>query len=210
MALIVISLVCLILMSIIIVFNIINCLNNNNKIKTLLFGLLYICIIPLFMVGTLNNNSNVWYAFVEALQLTINIIVLKFDYNVVISLINDSKLYEVFVNIAFVLCIINSIWFVISLSFEKISRLFSYIKCRLSKRIYIVVGYNKYTKYFIDTISDKHYCVVLLYSSNEYEIYNKNHELSSYLTTKKIYGCLYNQNLESLVKKVVKKVLIMY
>ena len=133
------------------------------------FALIYIVAIPMYWMGIAYSGVSTWSALLSAIQSSIELVALKYDYGRVAALMADNGFYRIVMSICYVLVTLNAILFAITILYRKISNFFR--KNRMTKfsdKIFVVVGFNEHNADIIKS-SGKESNVVLL-SENTDEI----------------------------------------
>lgn len=124
------------------------------------FALIYIAAIPLYWMAIYHNGTPIGGAFLLAIRSCVDLIVLKFDYNSVASLMADNLFFRVTMDICFALVAVNAAIFALTLFGRGLSNSIRLTKARyFSHKVYVVVGFNEQSKQIIKSIDGS---VVLL------------------------------------------------
>lgn len=107
------------------------------------FILIYIAAVPLFLIACLSDGAGVVESIFEAVKASVNLVVLKLDYEVVEMLAESNLYFFVTMVVLFVLCLINALMFTLALFYQRISNgIYIARATRKEKVTYVVVGKN--------------------------------------------------------------------
>lgn len=171
----IITIICLILMIVgvtTVVFNLITKKRDERitYIRTFKKGkgvLIYLYAIPLFWVGITYSGTSVLDGFFNAIRRIVDLIVLKYDFSPVQSLMEANDLYSFTIYFCFVLVGLNAILFALSLASQYVWAFFKRLSFKISnKERLILFGNNEYnysiyksearrSKLIVDKIADK-------------------------------------------------------
>lgn len=134
------------------------------------FVLLYLVAIPLFYIGISYAGNSVASSIFKSITSVVEIVFLKFEYSSVTALMKDNLFYRITIYTCFSLALINALVFTISVLGQRIQNYFRKIKVSLlSKRVYVIVGYNEKNISIIKSINKKK-CDVLLLAETEHVV----------------------------------------
>lgn len=138
-------------------------LNFLKEFKRGQFALIYFAAIPLYWLGIRYAGSSAGAAFILAIRSSVDLIVLKLDYNSVALLMADNVFYRIAVDICYVLVILNAVLFTVTLLGRRVA---NQIKAlwftRFAKKTFVVIGYNEQNKAIIESICEEHGNTLLL------------------------------------------------
>ncbi len=108
------------------------------------FAIIYIVAIPLFWIGITYRGVSHEGAVFLAVKATIELVMLRFDYNTVQLLMTENVLYHVTMWVCFVATALNVVLFTLTVTGVRISNYFRKVKAvTFSKKVFVVVGYNE-------------------------------------------------------------------
>ncbi len=126
------------------------------------FALIYLMTFPLYLIGTLYSGLSVGNALLQSVSSCIELVVLKYDYSNVAALMADNQFYRVTMYICFVLVAVNALVFTLTLFGRSLSNLFHRLQTvKLSKKVFVIVGFNEETKNVITSIASEGGKVIL-------------------------------------------------
>ncbi len=144
--------------------------------------IIFLAAIPLFCIGHMYVGNSFLYAFFTSLNKIVSLVVLRYDFSSITTLMNDNHFYEITVYICATLVMLNAILFSISLFYQYLLECLYKLKLNLSKkkRLYLfgnnknnIAIYNsakKYTKFIIGNLSNQDcynlYCHKINYLKN--------------------------------------------
>ncbi|MEG1804040.1 MAG: hypothetical protein RR248_02405 [Clostridia bacterium] len=206
---------CLIAMFCLVVFTLAKLIFSNraNKLAFLKsfqrgkFVIIYIVAIPLFLLGLIYDNFSVLTSILLAIQCGVELVVLKFSYDSVVNLMQDNLYFCVAIYTCYVLAFLNAIMFSVTLFGQNLSNYLRKQKIfKLSKKVYIVVGYNKQNLSILDSVDgqailfadmDQHSKEELFIMKKAYKSYNYKKDIGELI--KKSFGKFTDKSINVIV-----------
>lgn len=132
------------------------------------FALIYLVAVPLYWIGIVYGGVSVGKAFLSAIKISVDLVLLKCDYVSVAALISANVFYHVTVDICYLLVIINAILFVFALIGQKVYNYFKlqYVT-KISKTVYVVVGNNGKNLQIIQSVNKSGGNAILVGDGND-------------------------------------------
>ncbi|MBO5773404.1 MAG: hypothetical protein J6R44_01085, partial [Clostridia bacterium] len=84
------------------------------------FALIYLSAIGLFFLGSYYDGTPFWGTILTAIKNSVDVVVLKYNYGAVASLMQDNVLYRVTTDLCFVLVALNAVLFTLALAGQKV------------------------------------------------------------------------------------------
>lgn len=107
------------------------------------FVLIYVAAVPLFLLACFADGAGVIEAIFEAVKASVNLVVLKLDYEVVATLLESNGYFFASMVILFTLCVLNTIMFTLGLVYQRLmNRVYLFKATRKAEKTYVVVGKN--------------------------------------------------------------------
>ncbi len=130
-------------------------------------AIIYLIAIPVYYLGLRFDGNNVLSSFLNAIAASVELIVLKFDYSLVASLMSYNAFYAVTIALCFLLATVNAVLFTLTLVGQHLYNRFKYLKCsRFSSRVHVIVGAGESSRAVISSI-DKKENVMLIVDGDE-------------------------------------------
>jgi len=108
------------------------------------FALIYFAAVPLYWLGVVYEGASVGGGLLTAIKTSIELVVLKYNYEIVAALMNDSMFYRVTLDICFALVAINAVAFVLSILGQRLYNACKTFKARVNKRkVFVLIGDNE-------------------------------------------------------------------
>ncbi len=139
-------------------------------------AIIYLTAIPLYCMAHIFNGENILSAFFKAIPEIASLVVLKYDTEALIPLMQTFKIYEFTIYFCYILIAINAIMFALSLTVQQIWNFVNVIKNTLSKKDELLIFGNNdenVTIYNSDTEFTK--AIVSNFSGDDsFKLYLKN------------------------------------
>lgn len=119
------------------------------------FAAIYFVAVPIYFLAFMNDGSSVWGSILLGFKSSIDLVVLKFDYNSVNALINANTLFAITANLCFVMVLINAFLFGLSVFGQLLINGVRKTQFRHSTTATLVVGYNKHNDMILDSTKGK-------------------------------------------------------
>lgn len=164
------------------------------------FAVIYLTAVPLYWMGLVHKGTSVGVSLFLAIRASVELIVLKYDYNSVALLMEDNNLFCIAMYICFSLVAINAVIFTITLFWRGITNNIFTLRAKyISKKVYYIVGYNNQCKSIIKSIDKKVSSVILLAEKSE--------EIADFCFVEKVAYIRFHKNdkLNELFFKIYKK-----
>ncbi len=127
------------------------------------FALIYLASIPLYAVNFYNNGYNAGGSFLKAMKSTIDLIVLKFDYDSVSKLMSENTVFAIAMSLCFTLVTLNAAMFTFSLCGRALTNAVNlFIIRHFSKNIFVVIGNNQHNFEIINSASKRKTRIILM------------------------------------------------
>ena len=127
------------------------------------FALIYFVTVPLYFLAYRYNGKSVGYSFWMTIKSSIELVVLKYDYGTVEALLKSNLFYNIVLQIAFALILLNALMFTFSLFGQMIVNAVSlWHTRRFKKKVVVVVGHNANNLDIVKSITKKHGKAVLV------------------------------------------------
>lgn len=123
------------------------------EFKKGLATLIYFAAIPLYWIGIAYSGKAIGASLLMAIKNSIGLVVLKYEYDMVALLMANNIFYRITLDICFVLVAINAILFGVTVLGNRVAnkiKLFRF--SRLSKKVYVVIGFDEQNKAILDSI----------------------------------------------------------
>lgn len=164
------------------------------------FALIYFAAIPLYWIGIVHAGNPIGGALLLAIKSTVDLVFLKYDYNSVALLMNENLFFRIVMDICCVLVAINAALFTFTLVGQRATNYFWRQKStKMSKKTYVVIGFNKENRKIVESIEKKDGCVLLLTDVDE--------KLSDYAFVTKVpyVNSITKNDMGATIKKLFKK-----
>ncbi|MBO7156415.1 MAG: hypothetical protein J6V83_03315, partial [Clostridia bacterium] len=107
------------------------------------FVLIYVAAIPLFMLGALTNGDPFVKAFFAAVEASVDLVVLSYDYDISAALMAQNGYYLAVMIILFLLVVLNTAMFTLALCYQRgVNAVYLKKATERSEKVYVVVGKN--------------------------------------------------------------------
>ena len=127
------------------------------------FALIYLSSIPLYAIAFSQAGYNAGGAFLKSVRSTIELIVLKFDYDSVKELMSQNVAFRTAMILCFTLVTLNAAVFTFSLFGRSVTNTARLAYIRLfSKKVVVVVGNNKDNFRIVDSVKSRDTRVILM------------------------------------------------
>ncbi|MCM1043028.1 MAG: hypothetical protein NC350_02325 [Corallococcus sp.] len=127
------------------------------------FALIYFAAIPLFYLGLANSGmTNPVFTFLEAFADSVELVVLKFDYDAVEKLVAVNVFYAAAVYSCLVLVVVNAVLFTVTLFAQKLSNRLRVAKAVASDKVFVIVGYDDKNGQILQSVLQKGERVLVL------------------------------------------------
>ena len=127
------------------------------------FALIYLSAIGLFFLGSYYDGTPFWGAILTAIKNSVDVVVLKYNYGAVASLMQDNVLYRVTTDLCFVLVALNAVLFTLALAGQKV---YNYVFQRKvyfkEQKICVLIGNNKENRNIIKSAKKENMAILLL------------------------------------------------
>ncbi len=130
-------------------------------------AIIYFIAIPIYYLGLRFDGNNIVGSLLNAVAASVELIVLKFDYALVASLMNYNAFYAVTIALCFLLATVNAVLFTLTLVGQHLYNRLKYLRCsRFSIKVHVVVGANESSRAIISSI-DRNEKVMLIVDGDE-------------------------------------------
>lgn len=119
------------------------------------FVWIYFVAIPLHMLGMAYDGQEGLGLFLNAVKSSVEIVVLKFDYDTVCNLAAANTYYQAVLYLCFILVTLNAFMFTFAIFGEKLINAIRLSSAKRNDRVYVFVGYNERTRMIIDSVVKK-------------------------------------------------------
>ena len=127
------------------------------------FVLIYFVVLPLYYLAYRYNGKSVADSFWTAIKTSIDIVMLKYDYSAVEALLKSNLFYNIVLQMAFSLILVNTLLFTFSIWGQALMNMFSLLYTRFcARKVVVVVGYNPNSVDIIKSVTKKHGKAVLM------------------------------------------------
>ena len=127
------------------------------------FAFIYVAAILLFSLGSYHNGLPVWGAILTAIKNTVELVVLKYNYGEVASLMNANLYYRIVIDVCFILVAINAVVFTLAIFGQKV---YNWLLCqkiyKKEKKICVILGDNERNRSIIKSAKRENIPVLLL------------------------------------------------
>lgn len=132
------------------------------------FALIYLASIPLYAANFYNSGYNAGGSFLKAVKSTIDLIVLKFDYDSVSKLMAENVVFKIAMIICFTLVTANAAMFTFSLCGRALTNTVNlFITKHFAKNIVVVIGNNQHNFEIIDSSDNAKTHLILMGKPDE-------------------------------------------
>lgn len=127
------------------------------------FALIYFASIPLYAATFYTNGYNAGGAFLKSIRSTIELIVLKFDYDSVKDIMAQNLAFRIAMIMCFTLVTLNAAMFTFSVCGRAATNAISLLYTRLfGKNVVVVIGNNKHSQSIVDSADDGKVRLILM------------------------------------------------
>ena len=127
------------------------------------FALIYLAVIPLYLIAHLHNGLSGDEAFWRSLQNAVEIVILKYDYSSAAPLMAANLFYKITLELAFTLVALNALMFTVSLCGQRFLNFVSLLATRLfRKKVIVVVGHNPNSVDILKSVTKEHGKAILV------------------------------------------------
>lgn len=107
------------------------------------FALIYFAAVPLYWLGVVYKGASIGGGLLTAIKTSIELVVLKYNYEIVSALMEASMFYRVTLDICFVLVALNALVFALSIFGQRLYNACLIFKVRISKaKTFVIIGDN--------------------------------------------------------------------
>ncbi|MCD8373035.1 MAG: hypothetical protein LUD27_07040 [Clostridia bacterium] len=118
--------------------------------------LVYFAAIPLYFSALYSGGASLGYSIFTAIEKSISLVVLSFDYGAASALIAANAYYAVVIYICYIAVILNAVLFAASLAGMRLMNyIYRLLALKQKKNIYIIVGCNEGNKKIVSSIAKK-------------------------------------------------------
>ncbi len=125
------------------------------------FLFIYLISMPLYFIASLYSNGSVTKALFDAFKNGVELVVLKFDYDGIALLMQDSVYFTVAIWICYAIVVINTVFLAMTIFVRRVENTARTNALKRCKKAYVVVGFNDKNKDVISSI-DNASCVLLV------------------------------------------------
>lgn len=119
------------------------------------FVWIYFVAVPIYMLGMAYDGQHGLGLFLDAVKSSVEIVVLKYEYDAVAGLAEANAFYMAVLYVCFILVAINAGMFTFAIFGQRIINEFRLSSVKRSEIVYVLVGYNERTRMIIDSIVAK-------------------------------------------------------
>lgn len=116
------------------------------------FTFIYIVAVPLCWCGYYFNNGNAIDAFLSAVNAGKNLLVLRFDYQAMMPLMQNNALFKVAIDICYVLVFVNAAMLTVTLFIRKLYNFGKLCRVKRASKVYVVLGDSAQNRDVIQSI----------------------------------------------------------
>ena len=134
------------------------------------FWAIYFVAIPLFYLANKFNGSAADEAFFDAVKLSVDLVVLKYDYSAVKPLMEANSAFKAVMWLCFVMVALNASFLAVTIVYRRVLNHVWKERAKNAKKCYVVVGFNPQNKSIVKSIAKKGEsanCIVVAKEVNE-------------------------------------------